>query len=226
MRPTKLGLLGATGKMGCLLLKAAEQDPSFSNPCQIGPKQTPEYAFEGTDVVVDFSNASVTQHHLALAKRFQKPFLLGTTGLSPETQGHLQQVSKDIPLLWAPNSSLSMAIFKQSAINLEKALGTSYDVEIVEAHHRFKQDKPSGTALMLQAALTQHGSRSTIPISALRAGNLPGEHTIHWISDTDSITLSHKAFNREGFVQGALRAAKWLVTQPPGIHTMEEAFGL
>ncbi|MGL4426544.1 MAG: 4-hydroxy-tetrahydrodipicolinate reductase [Alphaproteobacteria bacterium] len=222
-----LGVLGATGQMGKLVLEAAARDADFNSVQAPLSRHTPQEAFEGADVVIDFSNALATFAHLICAQQFKKPLLIGTTGLDAITIKKIEEASKAIPVLWAPNTSWSMAIFKKAVELVARHLGTAYDLEITEAHHRSKQDKPSGTALVLQDTLVKHASLSQPPsIASLRGGQLPGEHTVHWMGDHDRITLSHQAFDRSGFVAGALQAAKWLAIQPSGNYTIEEAFGL
>ncbi|MGL5784992.1 MAG: 4-hydroxy-tetrahydrodipicolinate reductase [Alphaproteobacteria bacterium] len=222
-----LGVLGATGRMGKLVVDAASGDADFSSVQAPISRNTPQEAFEGADVVIDFSNASATFSHLTCAQQFKKPLLIGTTGLDARAIKKIEEASKTIPVLWAPNTSWSMAIFKKAVELVAQHLTQGYDLELMEAHHRSKQDKPSGTALVLQDTLVKHASLSALPsIASLRGGQLPGEHTVHWMGDHDRVTLSHQAFDRSGFVKGALQAAKWLAIQPPGKYTIEDIFFL
>jgi 4-hydroxy-tetrahydrodipicolinate reductase len=232
MTSLSLGVLGATGRMGTLIAEKAREDPAFATVQASPSRHNAQEAFEGADVVVDFSHAEATVAHLRLAQQFKTPLVLGTTGLDQTAVEKLGEVSQEIPVLWAPNTSWSLAIFKKAVELIAQQLASGYDVEIVEAHHRAKQDKPSGTALLLREAVTRHAaslSSSPLPpppIASLRGGQLPGEHTVHWMGDDAMVTLSHRAFNRLEFVQGALQAAKWLALQPPGRYTMEAVFGL
>jgi 4-hydroxy-tetrahydrodipicolinate reductase len=227
MNPLILGVLGATGRMGKLVIEAVTSDADFSSVQASLSRNTPQEAFEGADVIIDFSNASATFAHLTCAQQFKKPLLIGTTGLDPASIKKIEEVSKGVPVLWAPNTSWSMAIFKKAVELVARYLAPEYDLEITEAHHRSKQDKPSGTALVLRDTLVKHASLLQAPsIASLRGGQLPGEHAVHWMGNHDMITLSHRAFDRSGFVEGALQAAKWLAIQRPGNYTIEEAFGL
>jgi 4-hydroxy-tetrahydrodipicolinate reductase len=222
-----LGVLGATGRMGKLVVEAATKDAEFSGVQAPLSRDSPQEAFEGAGVVIDFSNACAAFAHLTCAQHFKKPLLIGTTGLDQASIKKISEISKEIPILWAPNTSWSMAIFKKAVELVAQHLSPEYDLEITEAHHRSKQDKPSGTALALRDTLIKHACLAQPPsIASLRGGQLPGEHTVHWMGDHDMITLSHRAFDRSGFVKGALQAAKWLASQPPRNYTIEEALGL
>ena len=170
--------------------------------------------------------------------------VIGTTGLSDQDYATIDIHSRDIPVLQAPNMSLGVNLLFRIAAEVAKVLGDDYDVEIIEAHHRFKKDAPSGTAKGLADAILKatgksrenlvfdrHGDevprkRGDIGIHALRIGDEVGRHTAHFAALGERLELTHVATNRDTFVHGALKAAKWLAGQKPGRYRMSDMLGL
>lgn len=175
--------------------------------------------------LIDFSLPVSLSRHVALAKRAKKPLVTGVTGLEPADFDVLLAASKEIPVLWSPNFSLGIALFKSFLKDCSK-LKSHFDFQIEEIHHTQKKDAPSGTAKYLQEALLQSlpaGSFVPDPI-AIRAGGVIGEHSLRLFGQYESIEIKHSVSNRKVFALGALEVAHWLVQQPPGFYKMDDFF--
>ncbi len=258
-------LIGVTGRMGCALLRAA---PGFPRLIVIGAIASPaslalgrdagQVAGIGTvnltitsdlpralaqaDVALDFSSASAAAENLAACRAAGKPLLLGTTGFGDALERELAAAARDIPLLVAANTSLGAALLTGLVRAAARALPASFDIDVLDLHHRLKQDAPSGTALALAAAAAEErglappaGGNPTRPgprgegeigFAALRAGDLVGEHTVFFTGAGEELILTHRARDRAVFARGALAAALWLASQPPGRYGMREFLGL
>lgn len=193
------------------------------------------------DVVVDFSAAASAAAHATLCARRQTPLVIGTTGLSPAETAAVGQAAKAIPVVFSPNMSVGVNLLFGLARQVAAALGEEYDVEIVEAHHRFKADAPSGTAKKLAEEvaaargidLAQEGvygrkgqvgerKRGEIGIHAVRAGDIVGEHTVIFSTLGERVEITHRAHSRDTFARGALRAARFVLSAAPGLYTMRD----
>jgi 4-hydroxy-tetrahydrodipicolinate reductase len=193
--------------------------------------------------VIDFSLPAGT---LALAGACADraiPLVVGTTGFEPEQRQVLERAAETIPLLISPNLSRAVNLLMRLAGEAARALGDAADIEIVERHHHFKKDAPSGTALRLAEIVGRaigagpdrfvhgrHGqvgerTRGEIGLHALRTGDNPGEHTVVFGLMGECLELSHRALNRDGFALGALDAAKFLAGKPPRLYTMDDLLG-
>src|SRR3989338_10147384 len=172
--------------------------------------------------MIEFTAPEVTVEHVQLAQRLRKPMVIGTTGLSDAQRGVLASASKAIPIVFSPNMSLGVNVLFELAQLAAKRLGPSYDVEVVESHHRHKKDLPSGTAKRLAQALAaaRGVSPEKIPVHAVRAGDIVGDHTVILAGPSERLELTHRAHHRDVFAQGALRAAQFVVTQKPGLYDM------
>lgn len=200
----KIALFGF-GKMGRLIAALAEkQGDSFTVMNRFSPIDLSSY-----DVCIDFSYAEGVLSHLELAASFKKPIVIGTTGWDDQLDTAKQIVKQaGIGAIYSPNFSLGIALF---SLIVEKAASLfssfpQYDVAGVEYHHVEKKDAPSGTAKALAQLFD-----GNLSFSSVRCGKFPGTHTILFDSGVDTITLTHEAKNREGFVEGALLAAKWII---------------
>lgn len=264
---TAMAILGAGGRMGRALVRCAQAtadaavcaaidrpdhdaiggdagvvaglDP-IGVPVGDDPKQ-----LGASDVVIDFTFHSAVPDHVRAARDVGKGFVLGTTGLSDAEADVVHAAASDIPVVWAPNMSLGMnllfAMVRQAAATLDQA----YDIEIVEAHHRHKQDAPSGTALGLaeQAAggrevdlgtVADYGRRGMtgervpgrIGIHAIRGGDIVGDHTVIFATDGERLELTHRAGSRDIFAAGAVRAALWAAGKPAGLYNMQDVLEL
>lgn len=196
-------------------------------------------------VVVDFSLPAATRSNLARCLELGAPLVLGTTGLSSETRAEIEAAARQIPIVSAANYSVGVTLLTRLAGLAAKALGPGWDAELFELHHRHKRDAPSGTALRLGQAvaeatgrdLDRHGmlsrqgdtgprSDDEIGIMTLRGGDAVGEHTVMFVGSGERIELTHRALDRAIFARGALRAARWVVDQPPGLYDMPDVLGL
>jgi 4-hydroxy-tetrahydrodipicolinate reductase len=199
---------------------------------------------EPPQVVVDFSTPEGTLSLLAACRAGGVPMVTGTTGLTESQQAEIADAAAGIPIVKAANFSVGINVLLGLVAQAAKALGDGYDVEIAEAHHRFKKDAPSGTAIALARAICEATGREygesaalgrggrqprkpgEIGMHALRLGDTVGEHAVHFGALGETVTLSHSAHTRETFARGALRAAGWIVGRPPGLYDMRDVLDL
>ena len=242
---TSLIIHGASGRMGARLCAVAADDTRFTLVGAVARNGSPSIGSlaaapktsasavkitpscdQHADVVIDFSSDEGARHALSIALNINAAILVGTTALSELTVAALAEASQKIPVLIAPNTSLGIPVLARAAADVARALGNSFDVSIVEAHHIRKKDAPSGTALRLASAVPDAGA--TLPpdqILAIRGGDVIGEHTIRFAGNGEYIELTHRATSRDVFVHGALHAAAWLREQRPGRYTIEDVLG-
>jgi 4-hydroxy-tetrahydrodipicolinate reductase len=195
-------------------------------------------------VAVDFTLPAVTEANLRACAEHGTALVIGTTGLEERQRKAMQKAAHEIPIVYARNMSVGVNVFMELVARAAKAL-EGYDVEISEAHHRHKIDAPSGTALALGervaaaqgrklealAVYARHGQTGprvpgTIGFSVVRGGNIVGEHTVRFIGAEEEVEFSHRAADRKMFARGALRAARWLAGQAPGLYSMADVLGL
>jgi 4-hydroxy-tetrahydrodipicolinate reductase len=209
----------------------------------LGLKITPDMTTT-PQVLIDFSNPPSMRHWLKACHDRGIAMIIGTTGLTDADHASIDLASKDIAILQSPNMSLGVNLLFKLAADVAKRLGDDYDIEIVESHHRFKKDAPSGTAAGLadsilkatgksQDALVfgRHGDevdrkRGDIGMHSMRIGDEVGRHTAFFAALGERLELTHVATNRDTFVLGALRAAPWIATQKPGRYTIADMLGL
>lgn len=196
------------------------------------------------DVLMDFSHGESFSAALELARYRGAAFVSGTTGLNPLQQSELAHAAQHIPVIWSANFSLGVALLTRLVREASRSLGALADVEIVETHHRYKQDAPSGTAWHLgqavaegrdiqletvavidRSALQSPRRAGEIGFASLRAGDVVGEHSVLFALEGERLTLSHSAGHRDLFARGALRAAEWVIGRPPGLYRMEDVLG-
>jgi 4-hydroxy-tetrahydrodipicolinate reductase len=244
MKPVRVLLVGAKGRMGQAITAAAEA----ANVIIIaGLDQGDDLAKEigACDVVVDFSHPSATDEICRVCLGAGKPLVIGTTGHSNEERALLERTSKSLPVVFSPNFSVGVNALFWLTRKASEMLGKDFDLEIVETHHRLKKDAPSGTAKRLAEILCEvrnldyaknvaHGregligerSATEIGIHSIRGGDVVGDHTVAFVGRGERLELTHKASSRETFAAGALRAARWIVGHPPGLYSMEDVLGL
>jgi len=265
---TKVAIVGAAGRMGQALVRCSKLMPGIQLVAAVDQASCPlcgkdagliagageiglvitsdlASAVKAADVLIDFSfheNVPVT---VRLAAGLKKAVVIGTTGLNPDERVAVDQAAKDIPLVSAPNMSLGVNLLFALVEKAGKALGLDYDVEITEAHHRYKKDAPSGTALRLGEKVAQGRNQNfrdvavfgreglggerpqgEIGIHAIRAADIIGDHTVLFATDGERVEISHRATSRDAFAKGALHAAAWLVGQKPGLYDMQDVLGL
>jgi 4-hydroxy-tetrahydrodipicolinate reductase len=175
------------------------------------------------DVVIDFSLPDGTMQVLETVIAHGKPLVCGVSGLSDEQLARVDAASESIPLVYDRNMSLGIAVLARSVRDAAASLGMDFDVEIAEVHHVHKKDAPSGTALKLgeivAAARGEEGT-GTVRFSSERRGEVPGDHEVTMSSPTECLTFAHSVTTRGVFADGAVRAARWVVDQPPGRYDM------
>ncbi len=212
---------------------------------EIGVLVTDELKPRRGNVVVDFSLATATDNNLRQCLEHGVPLVIGTTGLSEATENLLFEAAEQIPIVHAANFSVGVTLLQRLAAMAARALGTDWDTEIVEIHHRLKRDSPSGTALRIGAAVAEATGRrfsdvvvtdraslnrargpNEIGVYGMRGGDSVGEHTLMFCGEGERIELVHRARDRAIFARGALRAARWVVDQPPGYYDMNDVLGL
>lgn len=243
---TSVIINGASGRMGARLCAIAAEDPRFTLVAALARPSSPSIGSPAAhaknmtstvkiasscehhaDVVIDFSSDQGALQALDVARRHHAALLVGTTALSELTASTLRDAAREIPLLIAPNTSLGIPVLARAAADVARALGPSFEVSIVEAHHSRKKDAPSGTALRLANAITETGAVvRPDQILAMRGGDVIGEHTIRFAGAGEYIELTHRATSRDVFVHGALHAAAWLNGRAPGRYTIEDVLGL
>jgi len=193
------------------------------------------------DVMIDFSLPQGAEKWTAYCSDNKIPLVVGTTGLSESQQQKLKDASRQIPVLLGANMSLGVNLLFSLAGEVAKKLGDDYDLEIIETHHRYKRDAPSGTAEVLAQKIAAakgwpwpdcvvHGregkealrEKNTIGMHAVRAGDTVGEHRVIYSALGETIELRHSAHTRDTFVRGALHAAQWLTKQKPGFYGMTD----
>ncbi|OCL83158.1 4-hydroxy-tetrahydrodipicolinate reductase [Arcobacter porcinus] len=255
----KIGILGSTGRVGSLLIDDLKNDKEAKLSCVhvFGKmeKTLPENTvvtndinvlFDESDVVIDFSSPSATQELLEAVVEGgkRKALVIATTGLNKHQQNLLLEASKLVPILYATNMSLGVAVLNKLVALASKTL-RDFDIEIVEQHHRHKVDAPSGTALTLAEHASnareleldkvrisgrdgQIGARTKdeIAVMALRGGDIVGRHTVGFYNDGEFLELNHTATARNTFSKGALKVAKWIVNKDASLYSINDALGL
>ncbi len=213
MDKIKYGIIGASGKMG------KEIESVFN---EAGHELAFTYDVDGEkslsrpEVLIDFSLPIVFDKTIEIVKRFNVPLIIGTTGLNAKQLDILKSVSENIAVVQSFNFSIGIQLLLKCIDSINENLD-GWDIEIEETHHRFKKDKPSGTALMLKNAFNKE-----IPVSSLRIGNVFGTHTIHLGSLGETIKLEHNATSRRTFADGVLRSAEFIVKKKNGFFSFTD----
>jgi 4-hydroxy-tetrahydrodipicolinate reductase len=277
----RVAVIGVSGRMGRAIVRAADESSDVDvvagvasstskalgsdvgELAGVAPYGMPVIsdlgaAFAQCDVAIDFSNAVATSANLRAAGVARKALVIGTTGFSAEVEHAVDEAARDIAVLVAPNTSLAVTLLIELVRATAKTLPLDFDIEISEAHHRNKQDAPSGTALALGraaaegrgqdlqkvgvasrgdaariasnqggAAHTSHAPRreGEIGFAVTRGGDIVGEHTVLFAGTGEQLRLGHRASDRSIFARGALKAAVWLASQPPGRYAMRDVVG-
>lgn len=264
----KIGVVGCAGRMGTMLVQAILQAPGVSlaggterpghaaigkdvaalagaEPCGLTVGNDPEPLFAAADVIIDFTAAEAVALHSRLAAQHRTALVIGTTGLRPDDKEAIAAAAKDVPVVQASNMSVGVNILLGLTYQVASVLGDDYDVEIVEMHHRYKVDAPSGTALALGSmaaagrgvaldaaaqrvrdGLIGERRRGAIGFATLRGGDVVGEHTVIFAGEGERIELTHRATSRTVFASGAVRAAIWTVGRPPALYSMRDVLAL
>lgn len=232
-QPIRISLVAPEGRMGKAIAKAVAEDDEFA------------IDQDHADVLVDFSAPDALQASLDRAISGGIPILVGTTGLQEAHQQAIEEAAKGIAVLRAPNTALGITLLAELVARAAQVLGSDWDIEVVETHHRNKVDAPSGTALILaQAAARGRGRKlpelarfdrfgepharepETIGFASSRGGTVAGEHDVKFLGTQEQIILSHRAESRMIFAKGALAAVRFLVGRPAGLYSMHDVIAL
>lgn len=264
----RIAVIGATGRMGKALIEAVCQAEGMVLTAAIArPGSTLVGADAGElvglgrlgipvvddlarvvddfDVLIDFTHPSVTSSTLEVCRQAGKGMIIGTTGFSSAGRHQLEQVARDIPVVFAANYSVGVNLCLNLLDTAARVLGDEVDIEVIEAHHRHKVDAPSGTALRMGEVVAsalgrdlnevavygregQTGARvrETIGFATVRAGDIVGDHTVLFAAEGERVEITHKASSRMTFARGAVRAALWLNQQKSGLFDMQDVLGL
>jgi len=240
----KILITGISGRMGQAVLAATKADPELEVGAVHDAGQAMEEALAASDVVVDFTTHGFTVPLLEACLSAGKPLVIGTTGHTNGELASIRGASATLPIVLAPNFSIGVNTLFWLTRKTAEILGDSFDLEVVEMHHRHKTDAPSGTARRLAEILcethelnydtdTRHGrfgdtgarSAREVGMHSLRGGDVVGDHTVVFATDGERVELTHKASSRATFASGAVRAAKWLNGRGPGLYDMEDVLG-
>lgn len=264
MRP-KLVIVGAAGRMGRRIISLSIDAGWFDIIAAVERKNHPDIGKDaglvaaaeplnikldsswpvGADVAIDFSQPAAADETIDYCSKAGAAVVLGTTGLVAAQREKIRKASKKIPIIYGTNMSAGMNVMFSSVGRVAQMLGAEYDIEIIEQHHRFKKDAPSGSALTLaenickatgkkfpdslaynrsgKDALRQEG---TIGMHSVRGGDITGIHSVIFSTLGETVMLNHTAHSRDTFAYGALRAAKWLVGKKPGLYSMADVLGI
>jgi len=268
MNVIKVGVLGANGRMGRVLIDAAYQHTEVAlgfasvrsgssfegldagELAGINKQYIKVAALQGelanhADVLIDFTLPQALQTNLDYAIAHNKPMVIGTTGLNESQLLLIDDAAKHIPIVFAANYSVGVNLMLNLVKTTAKIMGDKADIEILEAHHRFKKDAPSGTAMAIGQSIasaigrdlnkvavygregdTGERDSQTIGFATVRAGDIVGEHTALFATLGERLEITHKASSRLTFANGALTAALWLKGQSAGLYSMQEVLGL
>lgn len=255
----KIGILGSTGRVGSLLIDdLANDSEARASVVHVNGKLVKNLAadtivtndmkvlFDSSDVIIDFSAPAATELLLTevVENGGRKPLIIATTGFNKHQQNLLLEASKIVPILYATNMSLGVAVLNKLVALASKTL-RDFDIEIVEQHHRHKVDSPSGTALTLAEYAAnardldlddvrisgrdgQIGARTKdeIAVMALRGGDIVGRHTVGLYNDGEFLELNHTATARNTFSKGAIKVAKWIIGKEAKLYSINDALGL
>ena len=236
-------LNGYKGRMGQAVI-AACSDLGVTVGAQVDVGIDPTSAIDTCDVIIDFSSPKATQGLLELAKVKGKAIVIGTTGHTAEEKKLLLPIASQVPCVWAGNFSVGVNLLFALTRQASRILGSDYDAKVIEMHHRFKKDSPSGTAARLleiileerklNADALRHGregitgerTNTEVGVHSLRGGDVVGDHTVLFAALGERFELTHKASDRAIFARGAVRAAQWVSGRKPGVYDMQDVLGL
>ena len=241
----KLIITGSKGRMGKAVIRCASTDPEFTVIGAVDLGDSLGSFTSEAEVIIDFSFHDATRAIAEKAAEHRKALVIGTTGHTEADRMAIEKLTATVPTVWASNFSTGVNTLFWLTRKAAEILGTDFDLEVIEMHHRQKQDAPSGTASTLTQILSEvrnlqpesdlcHGrngivgprSDREIGVHAVRGGDVVGDHTVFYAAQGERLELTHRATSRDTFAKGALRAAKWLLGRPAGLYTMQHVLGL
>ena len=253
MKKFNLDISGCMGRMGQQLIKSSKKNKNFKIVTltenrlvnkkfnKIKPEFNSEKAFKRADVIIDFTVPACTLNILKIASKLKKKIVIGTTGFSISQENQIKKFSKKIPILKAGNMSLGVNLLMYLTEIVSKSLNDEYLIKILDVHHKYKKDYPSGTALMLGEGIAigkknnlynligkKFLKKNSFPygkkinFNSIRKGEIIGEHEVKFSNGKEIITINHEAFDRALYSDGALTASKWLMGKKPGLYSMRD----
>lgn len=245
MDTIRFAIAGANGRMGCTLIEAVQAAPDAELAAAFDIDDDIDAALSKADCLIDFTRPEGTMRHLEVCRKRGVHMVIGTTGMTTDQKLVIQDASRDIPIVFAPNMAVGVNVVFKLLDTAARILNEGYDVEIVEAHHRHKVDAPSGTALrmgeVVAAALgrdladcavygreghTGERPASQIGFATVRGGDIVGDHTVLFAGTGERVEISHKAASRMPYALGSLRAARFLRGKLRGLYDMQDVLGL
>jgi 4-hydroxy-tetrahydrodipicolinate reductase len=255
MKPVRVAIAGASGRMGLALLEAAAStegvtlgaavDLAASTWGGVSIGTDVASALKDADVLIDFTRPEGTLAHVRACVGGKRAMVIGTTGLAPEQLAEIRAAAAKIPIVMAPNMSIGVNVMLKMVEMASRALGPDYDIEVFEMHHKKKVDAPSGTALKLgevaawarettvakSGVFTRHGTtgerkNGTIGFSVARGGDIVGDHTVFFAGPGERIEVTHRSSSRATYAQGAMRAARFVAGKAPGLYNMDDVLGI
>ena len=242
---TRIAIAGANGRVGQALIEAVNLNSDVSQGSLLNRGDDLSLELGNFDVLVDFTRPEATLRYLSICQDAGKGMVIGTTGFSNQELRVIDKAAKDIPIVFAPNMSVGVNLTLKLLETTAKVIGADSDIEIIESHHRHKVDAPSGTALKMgevianalgrklsecaingREGIGEPRDRKTIGFSAIRGGDVVGEHTVIFFMEGERIEITHKASSRMTYANGAVRAAIWLEGQKNDLFSMQDVLDL
>lgn len=242
---TRIAINGSKGKMGLALIEAINSSSQSDFAAGFDKGDSLIDSINDFEVLIDFSRPEASLNALSVCKDSGKSMVIGTTGFTDSGLTLIEQASKDIPIVFAPNMSVGVNLTLKILETSAKVIGPDSSIEIIEAHHRYKVDSPSGTALKMGEVVANALGRdlskcaiygregieeprdlNTIGFSSIRGGDVVGEHTVAFFMDGERVEITHKASSRSIYANGAVRAANWLAGKPSGLYSMQDVLEL
>ena len=241
----RIAINGSKGKMGQTLIEAVNASSKTELGAGVDKGDSLGDSLNDFDILIDFSRPEASLSAISTCKDSGKAMVIGTTGFSDSELQLIHQASKEIPIVFAPNMSVGVNLTLKILETSAKVIGPDSSIEIIEAHHRYKVDSPSGTALKMgevvanalgrdlsecaiygREGIEEPRDQNTIGFSSIRGGDVVGEHTVAFFMDGERVEITHKASSRMIYANGAVRAAKWLSGKPSGMYSMQDVLDL
>ena len=242
---TRIAINGSKGKMGQALIEAINSSSQSDFGAGFDKGDNLIDLISNFEVLIDFSRPEASLNALAVCKDAGRAMVIGTTGFTDSELELIGQASKEIPIVFAPNMSVGVNLTLKILETSAKVIGPDSSIEIIEAHHRYKVDSPSGTALKMGEVIANALGRdlsecavygregieeprdmNTIGFSSIRGGDVVGEHTVAFFMDGERVEITHKASSRMIYANGAVRAANWLSDKSSGLYSMQDVLEL
>ncbi|MDC0198178.1 4-hydroxy-tetrahydrodipicolinate reductase [Candidatus Thioglobus sp.] len=242
---TRIAINGSKGKMGQALIKAVKVSTKSEFGAGFDMGDSLKDSLSNFEVLIDFSRPEASLNALTVCQASGKAMVIGTTGFTDTELQLIDEASKEIPIVLAPNMSVGVNLTLKILETSAKVIGPDSSIEIIEAHHRYKVDSPSGTALKMGEVVANALGRdlsdcaiygregieeprdiNTIGFSSIRGGDVVGEHTVAFFMEGERVEITHKASSRMIYANGAVRAANWIVDKPAGLYSMQDVLEL